>query len=331
MILPLPPQSPTEGKPRSRRLDSWAVIDLNSLSLTELFQTLTSDGSPGKLLALARQEDLADAGDVTTASIVALDDDVPAVEASIVARQAGVIAGLAAVPAVIEAFSAQLEFVPSCDDGAVCEPGRAVARLVGALGEILPVERTLLNLVGRLCGIATLTRKYVEQTAGTRAVICETRKTTPGLRALEKYAVRCGGGTLHRLGLHDAALYKDNHLAHLPLDQLGVALAEAIQRARSGRDLRFVQVEVDTLDQLDRVLGIEPGLVDMVLLDNMTPDTLARAVTMRDAQAPSVQLEASGGVSLATVRQIAETGVDRISIGALTHSVSCLDIGLDIA
>jgi nicotinate-nucleotide pyrophosphorylase (carboxylating) len=148
---------------------------------------------------------------------------------------------------------------------------------------------------------------------------------------MEKYAVRCGGGTLHRLGLFDAALYKDNHLAHLRDDELTATLRRAIERARAAIGLRFVEVEVDRREQFERLIQIPAGLIDIVLLDNMPPDALREAVQMRDNRAPHLQLEASGNVTLDTVLAIAETGVDRISVGALTHSVTCLDIGFDIA
>jgi nicotinate-nucleotide pyrophosphorylase (carboxylating) len=302
--------------------------DPNRLSLPELFTRLTGDGSLARLIAAAREEDLAEVGDVTTASIIEADRRA---EAAIVARQAGVIAGMATIPAVFETFEAGgLRLAIAVEDGQSCAAGATLATLAGPLGHILTVERTMLNILGRMCGIATLTRAYVEEIAGTRAVVCETRKTTPGMRSLEKYAVRCGGGTLHRLGLYDAALYKDNHLAHLAADEFAPALARAIKAAKAKHDLKFAQVEVDTLAQLRSVLEIEPGLVDMVLLDNMTVDQLRDAVKMRDAHAPAFLLEASGGVTFDTLRSIAETGVDRVSVGALTHSVTCLDIGLDI-
>ncbi|UCD76623.1 MAG: carboxylating nicotinate-nucleotide diphosphorylase [Phycisphaerales bacterium] len=307
------------------------MIDLNSLSLPDLYVELTKDGSLGRLLDLARAEDLAAQGDVTTESIARAAATPTAAEAVLVARQEGAIAGLTTLPEVIAAFEADVSFKIIAEDGRLCTPDQILGRLHGPLSAILPLERTLLNLLGRLSGVATLTRQYVDAAAGTKAVVCETRKTTPGLRGVEKYAVRCGGGTLHRLGLHDAALYKDNHLAHVPPENLQAELAEAIRFARSQHDLRFVQVEVDTLDQLERVLAIERGLVDMVLLDNMPPEELCQAVEIRNRKAPAVLLEASGGVTLLAVRAIAETGIDRISVGALTHSAQCLDIGLDIA
>ena len=182
----------------------------------------------------------------------------------------------------------------------------------------------MLNFLGRLCGIATLTDRYVQAVAGTGAEIYDTRKTTPGWRGLEKYAVRCGGGRSHRRGLYDAILIKDNHLGAIELKDLGPRLADARRRA----EVAFVEVEVETLKQLEVVLGFE---VDVVLLDNMNPGQITEAVSMRNAQAPQVKLEASGGIDLQTVRAVAETGVDRIAVGALTHSAPALDVGLDFA
>jgi len=194
---------------------------------------------------------------------------------------------------------------------------------------VLTFERTLLNLVSRLCGIATRTATFVA-TAGGGALVTDSRKTTPGLRRFEKYAVACGGGYLHRLGLDDAVMYKDNHLAAVPEADLAAALSDAIRRARADRPLRFTCVEVDRLDQLDVVLGLDAGLVDIVLLDNMDPDTLREAVSRRDAAGSRVVLEASGGVTLETIAAIAATGVERIAVGSITHGATWLDIGLDI-
>jgi nicotinate-nucleotide pyrophosphorylase (carboxylating) len=303
------------------------VIDLNALSLPRLFDELTADGSLDRLLEAARHEDLGRAGDVTTESMI---DEGWAVRATAVAREAGTVCGLMAAPRILSVFGCAADLNPILADGDACEAGDVLLQLRGALGPILTVERTLLNIVGRLSGVATLTRRYVDQVAGTSAVICDTRKTTPGLRSLEKYAVRCGGGTLHRIGLHDAVLLKDNHLAHLGPTELAPAVTRAAQAARAKHDLRFVQVEVDDLEQLRTLLGLEPGLIDIVLLDNMPADRLREAVALRDAAAPRVQLEASGGIGLDNVRAAAETGVDRISIGALTHHAPWLDVSLEV-
>lgn len=302
--------------------------DLNALSLPELFLAITANGSLDRLLSAARAEDLADSGDVTTQSIIHDEWDV---RAAGVARQAGAVAGLAVIPRLLEVFECDARFESLADDGQPCGEGQVLWRLLGDLRPILAVERTMLNLIGRLSGIATLTRRYVEAIAGTTAVICDTRKTTPGLRALEKYAVRCGGGTLHRLGLHDAVLFKDNHLQHLGPGEFAPTVAAAVKAARDRYDLRFVEVEIDTLEQLRLVLEIEPGLIDMVLLDNMSLDQMRDAVGCRDKLAPDVLVEASGGITLDHVRAVAEAGVDRISVGALTHSAPSLDVALDLA
>ena len=280
------------------------------------------------LIRHARREDLGDDDlDVTSHALL------PAGrrgEAAVVARQPGVAAGLAALSSVAAVYDSAVAVDLQVADGEAVQPGRAVATFTGPLRSLLAIERVALNLLTHLSGVATLTRRFVDAVEGTSARIVDTRKTLPGLRALQKYAVACGGGGTHRLGLHDAMLVKDNHIAHIPLDELPAALERAAAEARRlVPGLKFVQVEVDTPEQLERVLPV-PG-VDMVLLDNMPPEVLRRAVAMRDQSAPGVKLEASGGVTLDTVRAIAETGVDRISVGALTHSVPALDFGLDIA
>ena len=302
--------------------------DLNALSLSELFLALTADGSLDRLLSAARAEDLADSGDVTTQSIIHDEWDM---RAAGVARQAGTVAGLAVIPRLLEVFECDVRFEPVASDGEACAAGQVLWRLLGDLRPILAVERTMLNLIGRLSGIATLTRRYVEAIAGTTAVICDTRKTTPGMRFLEKYAVRCGGGTMHRLGLHDAVLFKDNHLQHLGPGEFAQTVAASAKAARDRYDLRFVEVEIDTLEQLRLVLEIERGLIDMVLLDNMSLDQMRDAVISRDKLAPDVLVEASGTITLDHVQAVAETGVDRISVGALTHSAPSLDVALDLA
>ncbi len=302
--------------------------DLNALSLSELFLALTADGSLDRLLCAARAEDLADSGDVTTQSIIHDEWDV---RPAGVARQAGTIAGLAVIPRLLEVFECDVRFESVASDGEACAAGQVLWRLLGDLRPILAVERTMLNLIGRLSGIATLTRRYVDAIAGTTAVICDTRKTTPGMRFLEKYAIRCGGGTLHRLGLYDAVLFKDNHLQHLGPGEFAPTVAAAAKAARDRYDLRFVEVEIDTLEQLRLVLEIEPGLIDMVLLDNMSLDQMRDAVISRDKLAPDVLVEASGAITLDHVQAVAETGVDRISVGALTHSAPSLDVALDLA
>ena len=267
----------------------------------------------------ALAEDLGRAGDVTAAL---LDADAR-LSAAFVARRAGVAAGLACARLAVHALDPSARFEAVVSDGDALTPGAVLARVEGNARAILSAERTALNLLGRLSGVATLTAAYVRAVEGAGARILDTRKTTPGLRALEKHAVRCGGGTNHRFGLDDAILIKDNHVAACG------GVAEALRRARALAGwLTSVEVEVDRLDQLDEALPFAP---DVVLLDNMAPDLLREAVRRRDAAGLKgrVRLEASGGVSLETVRALAETGVDGISVGALTHSAPVLDIGLD--
>jgi nicotinate-nucleotide pyrophosphorylase (carboxylating) len=236
------------------------------------------------------------------------------------ARQAGVLAGLPCAIAAFRLLDADLAVDLHKADGDAVEAGEAILTVSGRAATILTTERTALNFVTLLSGVATETRRHVEAVRGTRANIVCTRKTLPGLRALQKYAVRMGGGRNHRFGLGDGILIKDNHIAMAG----GIAGAIALARRNAGHMVK-IEIEVDTLSQLQEVLGV--GGVDSVLLDNMTPDQMREAVAM---VAGRIATEASGTVNLDTVRAIAETGVDLISIGALTHSVTALDIGLDI-
>jgi nicotinate-nucleotide pyrophosphorylase (carboxylating) len=254
-------------------------------------------------------EDVGD-GDLTSLAVV---DEGAICEAELWLKEPGVVCGLEAAAAVFEELGARLE--PLVAEGDPVEPG-LVARVSGPARAVLTGERLALNLVGRLSGIATSTRRYVDAVAGTGAEILDTRKTTPGLRALEKHAVRCGGGRNHRLGLYDGILIKDNHL------RVAGSLTEAIRRAQ-GHGVP-VEVECDTLDQVEEALAAG---ADRILLDNMPPATLARAVALAEGRA---ELEASGGVTLDTVRSIAETGVDFVSVGALTHSSRSLDVSLEV-
>ena len=244
------------------------------------------------------------------------------------ARAVGCLAGVALLPAIVQAYDGTIRLRVDRLDGEQVENGMEVARFTGSLRSILAIERVALNFLCHLSGIATLTSHFVAAVVGTGVGIYDTRKTTPMLRALEKYAVACGGGCNHRMGLHDAVLIKDNHLAHLSTDQLGPALTDACNRVRSTKpQVKFIEIEVDHVDQLAAVFDSAP---DRVLLDNMTPDDLRRAVAMRDSMAAGIELEASGRVNLENVRQIAETGVDLVSIGSITHSAPALDLGLDI-
>ena len=279
------------------------------------------------LLPIAMAEDFGQVGDITSAPLI------PAHgrgAANLVARSPGVLAGLPVAERLVAEFELLEHWRAYRADGDRLECGTVVARLAGSMRSLLALERTALNFLQRLSGIATLTSRFVAAAAGTRAAIYDTRKTTPGWRALEKYAVRCGGGRNHRFGLYDAVLIKDNHLAWLQASG-GLDSAESIAAAVASARANVppgtvVEVEVDTLEQLDVALGCGP---DIILVDNLGAGAMAEAVRRRDAVAPLVQLEASGGVSLATVGAIAATGVDRISVGALTHSAPWLDLALD--
>ncbi len=288
------------------------------------------DVTLGGLIAAARREDLGPDGlDVTSAMFV---DLAATGEGRIVCRQPGVTAGLALLPRVAAAYGDDITIDATAVDGTRVEPGDAVATLHGPMRDLLAMERVALNFIGHLSGVATHTAAYADRIAHTKAKVYDTRKTLPGLRGLQKYAVACGGGGTHRMGLYDAVMIKDNHLAAMAAaapDNLTSTLRRRIADTRGRFErLQFVMVEVDTLDQLGLVLPAGP---DVVLLDNMDPATLREAVAMRDAAAPDVELEASGGVTLDTVAAIAESGVDRISVGALTHSSPNLDVGLDLA
>jgi nicotinate-nucleotide pyrophosphorylase (carboxylating) len=271
----------------------------------------------GEAVTRALDEDLGRAGDVT--SIATIPEVTPA-RAIMVARQAGVIAGLPLAVTVFQALSPDIVVEAHVRDGAKVEKGTKLATISGPARAVLSGERTALNFVGRLSGVATLTADYVSRTVGTKLRICCTRKTTPGLRALEKYAVRCGGGFNHRFGLDDAILIKDNHIA------VAGGVRAVLERARAYTGhLVKVEIEVDTLDQLREVL--ETSLADVVLLDNMDNATLREAVKLAQGR---VVLEASGGVTLDSIPGIAATGVDYVSSGALTHSAPNFDVALDI-
>lgn len=273
-----------------------------------------------RLIELALAEDLGATGDRTSLATIPRD---ATGSAAFVVRRPGTIAGIPAARLVCRSIDPALVFEAMAEDGAGVERGTQIATVSGSLRSILAAERTALNFLQRLSGIATLTRQYVNAASGFAARILDTRKTTPGWRRLEKYAVRMGGGLNHRIGLFDGILIKDNHLAGLQGD-----IQSAVRTARADPDNAglSVEVEVDSLEQLDQALAIR---ADIVLLDNMSVDQLRAAVARRNAQAPGVLLEASGGVNLTTVRDMAATGVDRISVGAITHSAPALDIALD--
>ena len=265
----------------------------------------------------ALDEDLGRAGDITSIATI---PEATRAHAVMVSRQAGVIAGLPLAVAVFRRLCPDINLQAHVRDGAAVAAGVHLMTISGPARAVLTGERTALNFVGRLSGVATATSNYVRKTAGTELRICCTRKTTPGLRALEKYAVRCGGGFNHRFGLDDAILIKDNHIA------VAGGIAPVLERARAhAGHLVKIEIEVDTLAQLREVL--DTGLADAVLLDNMDFATLSEAVKMAQGR---VVLEASGGVTLDSIAQIAATGVDYVSSGALTHSAPTLDVALDI-
>lgn len=268
----------------------------------------------------AIREDLMGGIDVTSAATIPADQRSTA---TFGAREQGVVSGLPVAAAVIDTVCGDRtsDFEYLVDDGERVEPGRRVARVTAPTRLLLTAERTALNLLCRLSGIASLTRRWADELDGTPATVRDTRKTTPGLRALEKYAVRCGGGANHRFGLSDKALVKDNHVAAAG----GVAEAYALVRALEGSIP--IEIEVDTLDGLRA--AIEAG-ADEVLIDNFDVENMREAVAYRDAHAPGVRLEASGGLTLEVARGVGETGVDFIAVGELTHSARVLDLGLDL-
>ncbi|HZZ29282.1 MAG TPA: carboxylating nicotinate-nucleotide diphosphorylase [Pirellulales bacterium] len=295
-----------------------------------------------RLIRAAVLEDLDRGQDWTTVSLVPME---ATGQAALVARQAGVIVGLPAVQLVIDEMDRRMRFLPAASangkvirDGQTIQPDAKLAMITGPARSLLTAERLILNFIGRLSGIATLTKRFVEAAAGTKARIYDTRKTTPGWRRLEKYAVRQGGGQNHRTGLFDAILIKDNHLA-LGGTVVGAARFSPIEAVRQARQFiaesfpdddprrqMIVEIEVDSIAQLEPVLRERP---DIILLDNMCLENLRAAVALRNHLASGVALEASGRVTLETVKAIAETGVDRISAGSLTHSATSLDVGLD--
>lgn len=286
-----------------------------------------------QLLDLAVREDLDREHDWSTLSLI---PESATGEVNIVARQEGVLAGSRIIDLMIDELELDIEAADHLSDRSAMMPGDKLITLSGSVRDLLTTERIVLNFLGRLVGIATLTRTYVQQIAGTAAQVYDTRKTTPGWRRLEKYAVQCGGGTNHRTGLYEAVMLKDNHLAWYTQftgksaqlgDLVGIVRQFLIdQLGEANGSQRIIEIEVDRIEQLKEVLPSQP---DIVLLDNMDCPTLKSAVELRNELAPMVQLEASGGINLQTIRPIAETGVERISVGALTHSAVNVDLGYD--
>jgi nicotinate-nucleotide pyrophosphorylase (carboxylating) len=279
---------------------------------TDLMSQTTFSPEIMDAIQRALREDIG-SGDATTDSIVPLD---ARMSGKIMAKQNGIVAGLDIAQAVFQQMDERIHFTALVAEGAVVEDRQTLATLDGPARGLLTGERAALNFLGRMSGIATLTHQFVEAVAGTRAVILDTRKTVPGLRVLDKLAVRRGGGQNHRVGLYDMILIKDNHI-----DFAG-SLTEAVRRARAAHTGLAIEVEARTLEDVRAALDLE---VERILLDNMTPAMMRQAVELNAGRA---KLEASGNVTLETVRQIAETGVDFISTGALTHSVKVFDISL---
>jgi len=259
-------------------------------------------------------EDLGDAGDITTDSTIPADSMARGV---IAARKPGVVAGLPVAMHVFTVVDSAVKLTPKVDDGATLVPGTVLLEIAGPARAVLKAERVSLNFLGHLSGVATATADIAAAIAHTKTKVCCTRKTTPGLRLLEKYAVRCGGGVNHRMGLYDQVLIKDNHIA------AAGSITRAIEGAKRHAPGFKLEIEVDTLDQLDEVLAAG---VDQILLDNMTPAQLKEAVKRVNGRAIT---EASGSITKATAPAIAESGVDLISVGWITHSAPCLDLGLD--
>jgi len=294
-----------------------------------------SNDELNSLILLARQEDLGPRSDDVTSRLL-IDENATAV-GMLVQKQVGIVCGLPIVEIVCRAYDERLrvEQIPGFHmeiiEGRFNDAQRSpLLRIRGPLRSLLTAERVILNFLQHLSGVATQTNRYVRRVEGTTAKIYDTRKTMPGFRLLDKYAVRCGGGHNYRIGLYDGLFIKDNHLAAVTVKELSGFLSPIVSKSRSEDSTRLVEVEVDTLEQLREVLKVDG--IDVVLLDNMDCPKMQEAVELRDRSAKSskVELEASGGVTLETVRSIALTGVDRISVGAITHSPPALDIGLDV-
>lgn len=290
---------------------------------------VSDDVEVRELIALARREDLGP-GDVTTALLPHRDQSAAF---RLIVKQSTVFAGREIALAILAAYDDSIEIewtAGGCDGTWIDVVPTEIAMVSGPLGSLLGAERVLLNFLQRLCGVATLTRNYVNEIEGTTAAIYDTRKTTPGWRLLEKYAVRCGGGRNHRIGLHDAILIKDNHLQPSDRGRIGAAVFELLNRVDHDRPKPvFVEVEADSVDQVAELLKVVG--VDVILLDNFSLAQLRQAVALRESHGLTdrIELEASGGVNLETVRAIAETGVNRISVGAITHSATAIDLSME--
>ncbi len=306
----------------------WPVEEnTTTTSAADWYKELVSSGLTRRLLEICRDEDLGPDHQDPTATLMV--DSTERSEAWVVAREPGIICGLQAIGDVLDVLAPTTLFRDLAQDGDTIDEGKRLGALLGPRREILAAERTLLNLLSRLSGVATQTSRYVKALGDSLTQVVDTRKTTPGMRQLEKYAVRCGGGHSHRMGLYDAVLIKDNHLVGLTPRQAAEKVAGAVADARERYELSFVEVEVDTLEQLEAMLTLDEGVLDIILLDNMGVEQLVMGVEMRNAKGRLPLLEASGGVELAGMGDIARTGVDRISVGALTHHAVWLDIGLD--
>lgn len=279
-------------------------------------------GLSSDLITLALREDLGGQGDITSRAFIPAES---VSQGRIVAREECIASGLSTAAEVFRRIDPDLRVSIRCAEGDHLQKGATLLEVTGSTRSILSGERTALNFLGRLCGVATQSARYAEAVSGMNVALLDTRKTTPGWRLLEKQAVKAGGCHNHRFGLYDAVLVKDNHLAALgSLDALPAVIAK-LHEEHPGLK---IEIEADTLEQVERLLGMQG--IDVILLDNMPPASMHKAVALRDASAPGLLLEASGGITLEGLRTIAETGVDRISVGALTHSAPNADLSLEL-
>ena len=274
------------------------------------------------LIKKAKEEDF-NGGDITS-NLFKRDNTI--IKAEVIAREKMVVCGTEIGKEVLKQYGPRLKLKVHIKDGHMAHKGDSIATITGPFCSMLSAERVLLNFMQRLSGVATTTRKYVDTIKGTKVKIHDTRKTTPGWRTLEKYAVRCGGGYNHRMGLYDAVLIKDNHIAQLTKNTYK-QLQEIIAKAKRLKKIKFIEVEVDNLEQFKHILKIKG--IDFILLDNMALSQLRKAVLIRNSSPNKPLLEASGGINLKTILNVAKTGVERISVGAIPHSARSVDIGLD--